>query len=749
MNRIARTAMRFTVASLCPKTTMTLPRTPLALALISAIAVAHAADTPDAPSVVQAKNLATVDVNATVDKGYRASDAQLDTFGSFGSAPLHDTPASILVITRDQIDDRQPRSLSELVRGDAAIGDNYAPVGYYQDIAIRGFPLDLATAFRLNDLTISAEQPLALEDKQRVEILKGLGGLEAGVLAPGGLVNYVSKRPADVHTATIGTDSHGSAYTAVDLGGWLTPGFGLRVNAAHENMHSYVDHLDGRRSFVSLAADWKINDDSKLELDTDYQTSGQRSVSGYQLLGGTTLPPHPSRTQLLGYQPWQRPVGIDASNTTLRYSYRFSDDWTARLSAGHSRTRIDDNVAFAYGCFYAASCASGATPGYFFAPNGDYDVYDFRSPDDTRQNDELRAVVAGSFDTGSITHEVNMGASAFRRTMDQRPYVYDYVGTANISEANPPVFDPSPNQPGPLARVLTSWQRAVFAVDRVHLSDTWQAIAGARFVRLNEREYDDTGELSRDTRLVKLLPQAALMWQPTAPLTTYVSFSKGLSLGTAAPYWTTNGGTVLPPLLSRQLEAGVKYAFGDSLDLQAAVYRISQPYQFARPDDSATGFTFVQQGNEVHTGVELNAAGRVTENFRLTASINVIRARAQGTGTPSYEDHQVVNVPRLRSAVYVDYRLPFAPSLSLLGGWRYASANVATPDGATRVPAYHVFDAGLRYEAQLNGHALTWRLNVDNVFNHFYWRDTGTSGGDSYLFPGMPRLARLSVTYDF
>jgi iron complex outermembrane receptor protein len=274
-------------------------------------------------------------------------------------------------------------------------------------------------------------------------------------------------------------------------------------------------------------------------------------------------------------------------------------------------------------------------------------------------------------------------------------------------------------------------------------------IAGARFVRLNEREYDDTGVLSRETRLVKVLPQAALMWQPTAPLTTYVSFSKGLSLGTAAPYWTTNGGTVLPPLLSRQLEAGVKYAVSDSLDLQAAVYRISQPYQFARPDDSASGFTFVQQGNEVHTGVELNAAGRITENFRLTASVNVIRARAQDTGTPSYEDHQVVNVPRLRSAVYADYRLPFAPRLSLLGGWRYASPNVATPDGATRVPAYHVFDAGLRYEAQLNGHALTWRLNVDNVFNHFYWRDTGTSGGDSYLFPGMPRLARLSVTYDF
>jgi iron complex outermembrane receptor protein len=726
---------------------MTLTRTPLALALLSLVTVAHATD--DAASQPQqARTLPAVDVHATTASGYRAADSQLDTFGSFGSAPLHDTPAAITVITRAQIDDRQPRSLSELVRGDAAINDNYAPAGYYQDVSIRGFPLDLATGFRFNGMIMSAEQLLALEGKDRVEVLKGLGGLEAGVVEPGGLVNYVSKRPADVHTVTVGTDSHGSNYEALDLGTWFSPSFGVRVNAANEKTHSYIEHADGRRSFVSIAADWKITDKATVLLDTDYQTSGQRSASGYQLLGGTNLPAHPSRTELLGYQSWQRPVGIHSSNTSLRFNYRFDDNWNAQVSAGHSHTVIDDNVAFAYGCFYAASCASGATPGYFFAPNGDYDVYDYRSPDDTRQNDELRGVLTGTFATGALDHEVNLGASAFRRTVDQRPYVYDYVGTANIDDPVVPAFDPSPNQPGPSARRLTSWQRTLFAIDRVHLGEAWQVLAGARFVRLNERAYDDTGALERTTRMTKTLPQAAVLWQPNAPLTTYVSYGEGLSLGREAPYWTSNGGTTLAPLHSRQVEAGVKYAVNDALDLQAAIYRIRQSYQFARPADTAEGFTFVQQGQEVHTGLELNAAGRITDNLRLTASANIIRARAENTGTPAYEDHQVVNVPRWRTAVYADYSLPFAPGLAILGGWRYAGTNVATPDGATRVPAYHVFDAGLRFATSIRGHATTLRLNVDNVFNHFYWRDTGTSGGDSYLFPGMPRLARLSMTYE-
>ena len=734
-------------------------RTPLLSGLSLMLCVAHAQEpdrSPPAPvqnsvkPTAEGTPLDPVEVTAVAQRGYLGDTAQVDTFGSFGNAPLHDTPAAITVITRDQLDDRQPRTLSELVRADAAVGDNYAPVGYYQDVAIRGFVLDLATAYRMNEMIINGEQLTPLEDKQRVEILKGLGGLQAGVIAPGGIINYVSKRPADVHSATLGTDSHGSRYAAADLGGWFSPSFGVRVNVAREDIHSYVEHAPGQRNFFALAADWKISTRATLQLDTNYQSSDQRSVSGYQLLGGTTIPTHPDNTRLLGYEPWQQPVGIDSSNTTARLDYRVSDQWRAQFSASHSHTVIDDNVAFAYGCFYAPECATGEYPGWFFAPNGDYDIYDYRNPDDTRQNDELRAVLNGGLTTGDISHELSLGASAFRRTLDRRPYVYDYVGTGNIDQVDPPYFAPSPNQPGPSARTLTSWQHSLFALDRVHLGDTWQLLAGARLVRLHERAYDDSGEvLQRDTRVNKTLPQAALLWQPSAPFTVYTSYSENLALGAEAPYWASNGGDILAPVHARQLEAGVKIAWTDSLSLQGALYRLRQPYQFAQPDDSAAGFTFIQQGQETHSGLELNLAGRVSDDLRLTASINLIQARAHNTGSPTYEDHQVVNVPRMRAATYLDYRLPFAPAFGLLGGWRYSASNIASPDGRTEVPAYNVFDAGLRYTQSWQGHTLTWRLNVDNVFNKFYWRDTGSSSGDSYLFPGAPRLARFTLQMDF
>lgn len=714
---------------------MTLPRTSLLLALLAALAPATRA------AEVQTTDLAAIHVKATTH-----TDRNNAKLATWGNAPLHDTPASVTVIPRALIDDRQIRTLSELARTDAALGDNYAAVGYYQNISIRGYPLDLATGYRLNGLTLVGEQKVALEDKQQVEVLSGLAGLDAGVMEPGGVVNYVSKRPAEVRNVTLGTDSHGARYGALDVGTWLTPSFGVRANLAWEDIHSYVQHANGRRNFYSLAADWRIAPNATLELDSDYQTSAQRSVSGYQLLGGTVIPQHPDPTRLLGYEPWQLPVGIHSANTSARFRYAFNDDWNANLAASHSRSVIQDNVAFAYGCFYQDACANLLTTGAYFAPDGGYDIYDYRSPDDTRVADEARATLQGHFETGAVSHDLTLGASAFRRTIDRRIEVYDYVGSANIADNNPPYFAPSPNQPGASARRLTSWQHSLFAMDRLHFGTHWQAILGSRFVRLNERDYDSSSTLTRNTSMSRTLPQAAVLWQPTTPITVYASYVEGLSLGLAAPYWASNPDAILGPRLSRQLETGVKYALGDAFNLSAALYHIRQPYQYAQPDDSAAGYTFVEHGEEVHTGIELGAHGQLTTHLRLDASANLIRAEARNTGTPSYDGHQVANVPRLRVATYLDYSLPMLPQLALLGGWRYASPNVATADGRVRVPAYNVFDAGLRYTAHWGERTLTWRLAVDNVFDHSYWRDTGSAWGDSYLFPGAPRLARLSVT---
>lgn len=694
------------------------------------------------------KTKPTVTSLPAVEVKASASGRRSGSLASYGNASLQDTPAAVTVISRQQLDNSQIRDLAGLVNLDASLGDGYAPVGYIQDLTIRGYPLDLATGFRINDLPVTGEQFIAFEDKQSVEVLKGLAGIDAGVMEPGGLVNYVSKRPANVHTLTVGTDSYGSRYGALDLGGWLTPDFGLRANLAWEGMHAYVQHAHGHRHLLSIAAEWHISPNATLRLDSDQVLYAQRSASAYQLLGGDVIPSNASPERMLAYEPWQEPTTVRANNTSVRLNVDLTKTLRVALAAGHSRSVVDDNASFAYGCYDSPDCGAGTTPAAWFAPNGDYDVWDFRSPGETYVDDEVRATADGRVSTGPVQQDLTFGMSLFHHTVALPNEVFSDIGTANIDEVTPPFYPISPEQPGPVIPRLNSWQRTLFALDRVHMGDDWQVIAGAHFTRLDEQAWNSDGSPEPYSRLEKALPQAAVLWTPTATLTTYLSYSQGLSLGAQAPYWTSNAGDTLAPRLSRQLEAGVKYHWHEHLDLEAALFRIHQPYQFAEPGASASTYTFVQRGNEVHTGVELTAHDQVSRNLHVNASVALIQARAQDTGVPAYEGHQVVNVPLLRTTVSVDYQLPTLPKFALLGGWRYASPDPATPDGRVNTPAYNVFDAGFSYATTWDARRVVWRLAIDNVFDRFYWRFTGSDGNDSYLLPGAPRLARLSISVD-
>ncbi|WP_347556566.1 TonB-dependent siderophore receptor [Robbsia sp. KACC 23696] len=678
--------------------------------------------------------------SATTADRYRARTSSIT--GS-DDAPLRDTPASVTVMTSALIADQQAKRLSDVLRNDASVGNAYAPVGYYEDFTIRGFPIDLASAIKVNGMAASGEQQFGLENKERVEVLNGLAGIESGVVAPGGIVNFVTKRPENVQSVTVGTDSRGSTSAAVDLGRRFGQdnAFGFRVNAAQENTHSYVDGANGRRTFGSVALDWNLTPRASLQLDAEFQQLTQKSVSGYQLLGGTVVPSAASTSKLLGTQPWAKPTTTDALNLNGRFDYQFNDDWRAYVAVSRSRTMIDDNVAFAYGN------SDGSSP-YFFGTNGDFDVYDFRSPGEYRRNDEVRSALVGSVNTGPVRHDLSVGIDIQRRIVSMSTAVNDYVGSENIYGPDL-TFDPSPNQAGPSYPQLDAWQYGVFATDKVSIGPHWQVLGGGREVFLRQRSWSDIDTAATHTDRTTFLPQLAVVYKPITPVSVYASYSRALSLGSQAPFRATNAYAFLPPLMSTQFEGGVKYDWREALSVGLSVFTINKPFEFAAPDDSAAGYTFVQHGTQRNTGVELNVSGRASRDLTLNGSLAAIRARASGTGTADYEGHQVINVPALRATIYGDYAVHPLPGLHLLGGVVFSGSKTANEEGTASVPAYFVFNVGARYETRIGGHRTTIRLAVDNLFNKYYWQDAGEQQGDAYLFLGAPRTARLSLTYDF
>lgn len=752
---------------------------------------------PTAAPAAQAQAQKPAPVTTTVVVHGETNDTYLPesvAVGTIDGAPLKEAPLSATVITRGLMNDQVSRLLSDVVKNDASIGEDYAPVGYYGDFEIRGFPIDLATGLEINGMTIAGEQDVPLENKESVEFLKGLAGVESGVASAGGLIDYVTKRPAAIKALDLGTDHRGSAYTAVDLGHLFgsRQQVGARLNLAGEKIQSYVNGADGWRAVGAGAADWKISTKVMLKGDFEYQHKRERSVSGYQLLGGETVPEmndiYPST--MLGQQSWEKPNIFDTYNAGARLDYNLSQSWHAFAAGSFSHSLINDNVVYAYGCYYETECNSGSAPEpWFFAPDGTYDIYDYRDPGELRIDAEAEAMVMGRVHTGAITQDIAAGGELFLRSVQQPgfytvedPYsadgivqdgaVYTYVGSENIYQPLTPFPLEDPLQSaGPRRLWEDNHQAAAILQDRVHLPGRIQLIAGGRYDALHDHNYSAyascsdffTGQIPdpcapepTDKRV--WLPTYAATYNPIDNLTLYGNYGVLLSLGPQGPFWTDNGSQFLAPFFTRQAEAGAKYEPNQRILFTVAFFRMRAPFFYPKtlagpdsfcPSGLAGDQCFESEGRETHNGAELNAEGKAANWLKLTASIAALSAVSSDTGTPAYDSKQVINVPRVHTALFAELAMPHAHGFYLMPGWSYTDRKQATRDDAVSVGGYNLFNLGARYTPGGEQGRVTLRVYADNITDKRYWKDTGASYGDTFIHLGAPTTVRLSAHYTF
>ncbi|ENX58031.1 MULTISPECIES: TonB-dependent siderophore receptor [Acinetobacter] len=660
----------------------------------------------------------------------------------FTQQQLAEIPASISTVTAARIADQHAKTLTDIIKNDAAAGDGYAPIGYYPNIVMRGFALNLGSSYLLNGNLLRGEQNVALENKEQVEILKGISAIQSGMSTPAGVVNYVTKRPKEIRSITVETDSHGGNRVAADLGGLLgvDQQFGYRVNLAKEEIHPYVEHANGQRWFGSVALDWKISDRSKLEFDLESQRQRQRSVPGYQLLDGKTVPTDVEWDRLLGHQSWGKPVINESINTGLKYSYQVNDDWTANLSASQSRVVVDDYSAFAWGCYSEICQTTGL--GNSFDQNGNYDIYEFRSPDDSYLTNQFKAGLNGKFDTGTWQHKLNLELSQSYKRHAQYDAINELVGTGNIY-TDPIQYTPSDKKLGQHYKSLNSQQTALNVLDQIDFNNNWSVLAGGKLLHLNEDAYDAEGNKIRDTNFNRFLPQFAVMYQPWQSTHVYASYAKGLSDGGQAPWYANNAFATLAPKHSTQYELGVKQQWQDLL-FTAALFNLKQDNQY-----TDTASNYVTEGKQHNLGLEFGAQGRLSQNLDITSTLALTRSRLKDIQSAEYQGHQTQNIPAVRFASYLSYQLPQVEGLRLLAGMQYSSSKYAEKTGTVKVSGYTVFNAGTAYNFRAYGYDNNLRLNVDNLFNKKYWRDAGSFFGDDYIFLGAPRTAQLSWSVNF
>ena len=673
--------------------------------------------------------------------GSRSAAAERAAIGGFSDAPLLQTPASISTVGSAQMQDFGIHNSSDAMKLDASVGDAYNAVGYAEQFSIRGFVLDNTSSYRKDGIAIPGDTQIPLENKERIEVLKGLAGLQAGVAAPGGMVNYVTKRPtsADLRSVTLEVRERGTLYGSVDLGGrFADRRFGYRINAAAERLRSYVKGANGEREFVSGAFDWQVTPDALLQLDLDYQHKSQLSAPGYQLIRNVELPTGISPSMLLNDQPWAKPVDTRSTNAGLRFEYRINDSWSASAGINKHWFKRDDYTAFPYGC---SNEGDGFYPGY--CSNGDYDVYDYRSENESKSPLGAQALVQGKFATGALRHQLTVGSSLFRRSDKLGDYVYDYAGSSNIYRNA--IVPPAPGNPatGPAFERRSESERALFAQDILTLSPQFKLHAGLRYVQVKRDEFTSETTPKAHTDKGFVLPSVALVYSPNQDWNLYGAITHGLEHGGIAPFQTSNENQALDPGRSKQVELGVKGALNGDVTLSAALFQIRKGLEFTNAAN-----TYVRSGDQTHRGVELSAQGRAGADLRYGLSMMALRTEQQGTGQAAIDGKRVTNVPSFKSSAWVEYSVPALQGLKLNAAWQYAGKKAFDVENRVMVPDYHVFDLGAAWATRLAGASTTLRVGVNNVFDKFYWRDvTPALGG--YLLPGAPRTFRASAQFDF
>jgi iron complex outermembrane receptor protein len=693
--------------------------------------------------------LSPVVVTGEKGSGYVAKGAMIGGPGGTEEVALKDIPASVTVISKDLLDDRQARVMSEAAKLDASIGDYYAAMGYYENLYIRGFPLDSATSYRINGMSVTGEQNIAFENKERLEILKGVGAMQAGAAAPGGLINYVTKRAKDVQSFTVGTGERGTQYIAADYGTFLgeSKSLGIRINAANEDIRPYVKDAKGDRQFFSLAADAKISSKTLVQFDFEYQDKSQKSVPGLMLLGGTKLPSVKADINLSHY-PWVLPTEIKSKNIGLRFDHEINDSLKLFANANRSEVKINDRLAYPYGCSADSSGASGT-----FCSGGQFDVYDFRSDGEIRRNDHIQTGLSGKNTIGEIKHQWTVGVSELKRSVYKGASVYEYRGEDNIYSLNADI-SPSAGSTGNIYKILDHTQSSLFVHDQIQLTSKTKLFLGHRIVEMKQSAYDvySGGQYSSLNKTWHL-PQIGASHALTNQLTNYVSYSKGVEPGTIALPDSFRNSQVMAPRRTEQVEIGSKYSINADSLFSFAIFQSERPNEYAIDyGEDLDGFyrsTLVQDGKITNTGAEATLAYKATNRLNILSSAMYLEAKQTGASLNNQNGKQAIGIPHWKAVIFADYLLPQVENLSVQGGWTYISSKGVTLDNSIKAPGYHKFDAGLKYIDRLGSSQATYRLNVENLFDKFYWRDVSQTYGSNTLYPGTPRIFRATATFDF
>jgi iron complex outermembrane receptor protein len=651
------------------------------------------------------------------------------------SLQLQDIPQSIVVIGQKVIKQQAAIDLTTITRNISGLNftGSYSGAGSSQFFNARGFDLHDSQNYRWNGVMIWNIGNNYSDNIEQVEFLKGPTSILYGDVAPGGVMNFVTKKPLFNFMANVNfkTGSWGLIRPAVDITGPLTKDKTLRfrLNTSFEKSNSFRDYVSSRRDFIAPTIAWDITPKLSLNVEAVFKSSRATddaglvspdgSISGLKTLNPSLYLGEPTRNYLYSEQDYFATLNYVLGKTWRLKAMGFYGNTTSRP----------------FGIWFDQPDSSGNFG------RRTYGLYQ-KSKTHTVSVDSY-----GTFYTGPVKHNVLVGFE-----YQSLNYRYTNIGSLTLvdtSNLQHPVHgtisnaEPAQNPLQPYVSIIT--RAGFYMQDQVMLmNEKLHILLGARLGNTRQGNHYYQNELSgtdyegyKDDIISKdvFTPRIGVVFKPRTSLSIYASYSKGYEMNSPDLFAQNYLQYATPPAtISTQLETGVKANLLDNkLGVTFSAFQINKhnPYGYVYLDPvnpDYDEYNVYYQGHHRSMGLELDVDGRLLPTLSVTAGAAYTKTKVMDD--PGYPTGNVLpNAPVFSGNAWLNYQptgalngFSFGSGLFYKSGFFSSLGN----DPKLKIPTGYTCDvsAGYQYKqigVQLNVMNLTNRISYLNPwqFNLF------------------------------
>ncbi len=651
--------------------------------------------------------------------------------------PIMETPMSIQVVPRSVMNDQQATNILEpLNRNVSGVLARTGGGFLYDNFIIRGFSTNGFGAIYRNGL-LNRQNIYDPANIEQIEVLKGPAAVLYGRIEPGGMINYVTKKPLGTPYYSLQQQfgSYDQYRTTVDATGPIDNVQTLlyRFNAAYQDMQSFRNFVGDERVFIAPSLSWKPNDKFEANLDLEYKHDNLTHDVGIPAIG-TRPAPIPLNRSLSDNAKGNK---IENILIGFNWTYHFNDDWklTNRFQWQDWNTDFystfpfgmqADNIYMDRGLNYES--ANVENHAINLDLTGKFELFG------TKHN-----ILIGGDNYHSVsTYDGFWGATPLVPAIDIYNPVYGVVSQAAINQLAPNDFFESKDQ----------WYGLYFQ-DQITLWDKLHILGGGRYDWAKDGSgYSGTSLAAARATATSIAnehfsPRVGVLYQPWKWLSLYGNYTQSFAGNNGRSF----AGVPFAPQQGEQYEIGFKMqTFDERFSSTVAFYDLTKS-NLVTPDLNNPTFS-VLTGEAKSQGVEIDLKGQVTDKLNLIGTYAYTDARVtkdNNVGGAAVLGNQLSNVARNQGSLWGTYQITDRLKVGLGG----VAVGKRQGDDANsyQLPGYVRMDAMAAYVLPVGKTRLTTQLNLTNLLDKDYYGSS--DGGRNAIIPGAPISVMGSLRLEY